>query len=251
MRHTNYDDVAATYDQRYEEDDYSGIDAALIEFVGSTAQRVLEVGCGTGHWIRRLQDQNVSAVGIDPSWSMLSRAQSKLMSGCLIRARAEHLPFRNGRFDRLFCINAHHHFADKRQAIAEARRVLRAGGSLMMIALDPHSGVDRWWVYDYFDGTLDIDKQRYPSCDQIREWMTAAGFVDTYSCEVQHLPGDISVDAALDSGMITPGLTSQLAVLTIDEFSAGLARIRDTLASDPTSRLCSDLRVYGTYGIAA
>ncbi len=251
MRHTNYDEVAAAYDQRYGEEDYSGIEEALIDFVGGTAQRVLEVGCGTGHWIQRLQNRNISAVGIDPSWSMLSRAQTKLISTCLIRARAEDLPFRNGRFDRLFCINAHHHFADKRRAIAEARRVLRTGGSLMMIALDPHTGVDRWWVYDYFDGTLDIDKQRYPSCEQIREWMTAAGFVDTYSCEVQHLPGDVSVDAALDSGMITPGHTSQLAVLTSDEFSAGLARIRAALADNPAARLTADLRVFGTYGVAA
>ena len=51
VRHTNYDEVAATYDRRYAEDDYSGIERALIDFLGSPARHVLQVGCGTGHWL--------------------------------------------------------------------------------------------------------------------------------------------------------------------------------------------------------
>ena len=154
------------------------------------------------------------------------------------------LPFADRRFERLFCINAHHHFSDKRQAFLEARRVLRPGGSIMTVALDPHTGTDQWWVYDYFEGTLEIDRQRYPSCQQIREWMSDVGFVDTFSREVQHIPGDMSADEALQSGMVSPGLTSQLAVLTSDEFSAGVARIQAALANDSTTRLSADLRVY-------
>ena len=58
----------------------------------------------------------------------------------------------------------------------------------MTVALDPHTGTDQWWVYDYFEGTLEIDRQRYPSCDQIREWMSDAGFVDTFSREYSTSP---------------------------------------------------------------
>lgn len=250
VRHTNYDDVAATYDRRYAEDDYSGIEQALIDFLGSRSRHVLEVGCGTGHWLERLRSQDHEAIGLDLSSEMLARARAKLMGGLLTRARAEALPFADRRFERLFCINAHHHFSDRRQAFLEARRVLRPGGSIMTVALDPHTGTDQWWVYDYFEGTLEIDRQRYPSCQQIREWMSDAGFVDTFSREVQHIPGDMSADEALQSGMVSPGLTSQLAVLTSDEFSAGIARIRAALDNDSTTRLSADLRVYATYGIA-
>jgi SAM-dependent methyltransferase len=250
MRHTNYDELAETYDRRYEDDDYSGIEEALVNFVGHTSQRVLEVGCGTGHWLRKLQKLNIGVMGVDPSWPMLSRARVKVDSGRVIGARAEDLPFADGQFDRLFCINAHHHFADKRKAIHEAHRVLRTGGSLMMVALDPHTGVDQWWIYDYFHGTLDIDKERYPSSEQIREWMNAAGFVDTHTREVQHLPGDVSARDALETGFVDPVHTSQLAVLTTDEFSAGVARIRAALARDSSMRLSADLRVYGTFGKA-
>jgi SAM-dependent methyltransferase len=250
VRHTNYDELAETYDRRYDADDYTGIERALSEFVGPRRQRVLEIGCGTGHWLRQLQHLNVSAMGVDPSWPMLSRARAKLGPGRLIRACAENLPFANGRFDSTFSINAHHHFSDKHKAIEETRRVLRPGGALMMIALDPHAGADQWWVYDYFAGTLEIDKQRYPSCEQLRGWMRSAGFVDTRTCEVQHLPGDVSARDALETEIVDPGHTSQLAVLTADEFAAGVARIRAALVRDPRLRLSADLRVYGTFGIA-
>ena len=250
MRETNYDEIADTYDRRYDDEDYSGIEEALVDFVSNASQRVLEIGCGTGHWLQQLQKLNIRAMGVDPSWPMLSRARAKFDSGRLIRARAEHLPLANGRFDRIFSINAHHHFSDKRTAIYEAHRLLHPGGALMLVALDPHTGVDQWWVYDYFDGTREIDKQRYPSCEHIRAWMNAAGFKDTYTREVQHLPGDASARHALETGIVDPGHTSQLAVLTADEFSRGVARIRAALVRDADLRLSADLRLYGTFGTA-
>ncbi|RPI56786.1 MAG: class I SAM-dependent methyltransferase [Acidobacteria bacterium] len=250
MRHTNYDEVAATYDRRYADEDYAGIEQALVDFLGDTTHHVLEVGCGTGYWLQRLRERNAKVHGIDPSWEMLSRAQAKLTRGRLSRARGEALPFRDASFDRLFCINALHHFGDKRRALEEARRALRPGGGMMTVALDPHTGRDRWWVYDYFKGTLEIDKQRYPSCQQIRDWMDEAGFVRTYTREVQHLPGDVGAQEALRTGLVAPGHTSQLAVLTRAEFAAGVARIRTAIATDSSSRLTADLRVYATYGSA-
>ena len=121
----------------------------------------------------------------------------------------------------------------------------------MTVALDPHKGADQWWVYDYFDGTLAIDKERYPSCERIREWMSNAGFTDTNSCVVQHEADNIPADVALQNGMVTPAYTSQLAVLTEDEFSEGVKRIQAALAKDHRLSLDADLRVYATYGHSA
>jgi SAM-dependent methyltransferase len=244
VRHISYDAIAAAYDRRYVNEDYSGIERALLEFIGTASQQVLEVGCGTGHWLQLLNSRNLVATGIDLSWGMLSSARAKLTTRRLTQGCAEHLPFNSPNFDRVFCVNAHHHFANKPHFFAEARRVLRPGGLLMTIALDPHTGTDQWWVYDYFDGTLAIDKERYPSCEQIRDWMGNAGFTDTYSFEVQHEPGQVAAQAALQNGMITPAYTSQLAVLSREEFSEGLERIEAALAKDKSLRLCADLRLY-------
>jgi ubiquinone/menaquinone biosynthesis C-methylase UbiE len=248
VRHTNYDKIAATYDRRYSEEKYGDIERALITFVGDAQERVLEVGCGTGQWLQRLQKW---IAGIDVSWAMLARARAKLPAGRLIHGRAEELPFIDGSFNRVFCINAHHHFADKLRFLKEVRRVLRPSGSMMTIALDPHNGADQWWVYDYFEGTLDIDKARYPSCEQLRTWMHVAGFVDTYTREVLHLPGDMSASEALNRELIGPDYTSQLAVLTAEEYASGIQRIRAALDNDEALRLFADLRVYATYGTRA
>lgn len=121
----------------------------------------------------------------------------------------------------------------------------------MTIALDPHTGIDQWWVYDYFDGTLDIDRQRYPSCDQLRAWMRDAGLSNVDTREVQHLPGDVTARDALQKGIVSPDHTSQLAVLTREEFETGIARIRSALHENEAVRLTADLRVYATYGTVA
>jgi ubiquinone/menaquinone biosynthesis C-methylase UbiE len=62
MRHTNYAEIAANYDQRYAEENFTGIELALRDFVGPSAERVLEVGCGTGHWLRLLHSRGVSSI---------------------------------------------------------------------------------------------------------------------------------------------------------------------------------------------
>ena len=171
----NYDSIAANYDRRYAINDYSGVEEAWLAFVGQDfAGRVLEVGCGTGHWLRLLAERGIRVAGVDASHNMLDYAHDQAPRAALAHARAEHLPWATEAFERLFCINALHHFEDKRRFLAEARRVLRPGGQLMTIGLDPHTGVDRWYIYEYFDPVLEIDKRRYPATSQIREWMHAA-----------------------------------------------------------------------------
>jgi ubiquinone/menaquinone biosynthesis C-methylase UbiE len=250
----NYDAIAKEYDRRYEINDYSGIEEALIAFVGlQPTGRVLEVGCGTGHWLRVLSERGVSVGGIDASSNMLDYAHDQAPRATLAHARAEHLPWSREKFDRLFCINALHHFEDKVRFLAEARRVLGPGGKVMTIGLDPHSGVDRWYIYEYFEPVLEIDKRRYPASSQIRSWMQAVGFSDVRTSEVQHLPAQISARAAFEEGRLARGMTSQLAVLTDEQYETGINRIRRDLEAAETRggtlMLCADLRVYGTYGV--
>jgi hypothetical protein len=56
----DYDEVAADYDGRYRESRYEGIDAAVRAIVRGT-ERVLDVGCGTGHWLGVAASEGVAA----------------------------------------------------------------------------------------------------------------------------------------------------------------------------------------------
>jgi SAM-dependent methyltransferase len=213
---------------------------------------VLEVGCGTGHWLGVLHECGAQVTGLDASAQMLARAQVIVPGVQLVHGQAERLPWPAESFDRVFCINAFHHFTDKTTFLAEARRVLRPDGILMIVGLDPHSGVDQWCVYDYFEGTVEIDKQRYPSSSSIREWMRIAGFEDCVTREVQHLCAQLPAREALEHGQLHKAVTSQLSVLTDEEYQRGIERIKTeikrTESRGQTLLLTVDLRLYGTSG---
>src|SRR5262249_15664440 len=86
----------------------------------------------------------------------------------------------------VFCVNSLHHFASKPLFASEVRRVLRQQGGFTTIGLDPHTGLDKWWIYDYFENTLDLDKQRYLPANAISELLSALGslMVAPKSCNV-------------------------------------------------------------------
>lgn len=250
-RRVDYDRVAAGYDSRYERNTYIGVEQALVSFVEDSRRssvRVLEIGCGTGHWMRRLRESNVVAFGLDLSAGMLGIARATL-SGLLIRARADSLPFGTASCDRLFCVNALHHFPDKAAFITEARRVLRSGGGVLTAGLDPHTGQDQWWVYDYFPAALAADRKRYLPTERIRELMGAAGFSRCETRVIQHLPREMTVTEARPAGFLDRMATSQLMVITDEEYEAGLKQIEASdSGSGGTKILRSDLRLYATIG---
>jgi hypothetical protein len=146
-------------------------------------------------------------------------------------------------------VNALHHFSDQAAFLIEARRVLRSGGGVLTVGLDPHNGQDRWWVYDYFPAALAADRKRYLPTDRIRELMDGAGFSRCETRMVQHLPREMTVSEARSAGFLARTSTSQLMVITDAEYEAGRERID---SFDTTSKgamiLRSDLRLYATIG---
>src|SRR5687767_5711380 len=98
-RTVDYDHIADTYDRRYQENDYSGVEAALIAFVGEYSdQRILEVGCGTGHWLRSLDGGGIRVAGTDTSARMLAHARVQAPRAALVHGAAERLPWTNESF---------------------------------------------------------------------------------------------------------------------------------------------------------
>ena len=98
----DYDAIASAYDRRYQHNDFSGIERAVTSFVGTKlGARVVEVGCGTGRWLRLLRGRGTRVVGMDASFGMLSHAPAPVL-----RAVAEQLPWPSRSIDRLFCVNA-------------------------------------------------------------------------------------------------------------------------------------------------
>ena len=247
-RVTDYDAIADRYDARYVHYAYDGVRETLLNFLGPEPNTVLEVGCGTGHWLAVAQERPILA-GVDRSMPMLERARIAAPSARLIRARAEDLPWRDAAFDRLFCVNALHHFADRGRFFAEARRVLKPGGGLLTIGKDPHTDRDEWWVYEYFDETRAIDRERFARVRTLRGEMALAGFAWAESMEADHIEVLRPAGEALTNGIVDRSFTSQLTLLSDEAFSQGAERLRRANdAAGGELQLVADFRLYATIG---
>src|SRR5580765_4385034 len=247
-RVVDYDDIADRYDARYVHYAYDGVRETLLNFLGPGPNAVLEVGCGTGHWLAVAQERPILA-GVDRSRPMLERARVAAPSARLIRAGAEDLPWRDAAFDRLFCVNALHHFADRGRFFAEARRVLKPGGGLLTIGKDPHTDRDEWWVYEYFDETCAIDRERFARVRTLRGEMALAGFAWAESSEADHIEVLRPAGEALTNGVVDRSFTSQLTLLSDEAFSRGAERLRRANdAAGGELQLVADFRLYATIG---
>lgn len=110
------------------------------------ARRVLDVGCGVGHWGRTLLPflhPEATIDGVDMESAFVEKANAKARElGLGHRARyqvsaAERLPFEDGTFDVVTCQTVLIHVKDVPAALKEMKRVLRPGG--LVAAAEPNN----------------------------------------------------------------------------------------------------------------
>jgi len=85
--------------------------------------RLLEVGCGTGHFTRWLGELGFEATGLDFSTPMLEVATRLSPEVTYLCADCHHLPFKDGSFDLTVAITALEFVADPMTVIAQMMRV--------------------------------------------------------------------------------------------------------------------------------
>jgi SAM-dependent methyltransferase len=195
------------------------------------AERILEVGCGTGRWLADLRPVTEDLYGLDLSAGMLHRAGRRDEGLGLVRGRAGRLPWPACCFDLLYCVNAIHHFDSQKGFVLEARRLLRPGGALAVIGTDPRRLRDRWYVYQYFDGTFEADLNRFPSWGLVLDWMATAGFARAEWRSVERIEDRKRGREVLDDPFLRKDSASQLALLSDEQYAAGLRRIRSAVAA--------------------
>ena len=91
--------------------------------------RVLEVGCGAGHLVKRLAERGVDIVGIDVN----PNATEVAGTDRVIEMAAESLDFPDDEFDAIVSVHAIEHIPELEAAAAEMARVLKPGGSALYI----------------------------------------------------------------------------------------------------------------------
>ena len=130
-----------------------------------------DLGCGTGTVLAALAPHVHRVVGVDGSEEMLSAARLRVGNQGnvdLRRGALEALPIEDGALDAAVMVLVLHHLPSPALALAEARRVLRPGGRLLVVDMQPHDHEEyRQQMGHVWLGFAD---------DQVRRLFTHAGF---------------------------------------------------------------------------
>jgi SAM-dependent methyltransferase len=112
----------------------SGLVARIAGRIALGGASVLDVGCGDGALVGALLEAGADPRGVDPEVLQLDRAAAEIRPR-LQPAGAEALPFASTSFDAVVFVNSLHHVPGPLldEAFAEAKRVLRPGGDLLVI----------------------------------------------------------------------------------------------------------------------
>ena len=103
-----------------------------------TPGRALDAACGTGAVAQQLVARGHDVVGIDISAAMLSRARKAVPEARFVAGALTGLPLPDGDVDHVVCSLALTHVSDLRPFFAEAARVMRPGGHLLVLDTRGH-----------------------------------------------------------------------------------------------------------------
>ena len=108
-------------------------EAALERTGVRPGDRVLDVGCGTGVFLRMCADRGADVTGLDASENLLSVARGRVPEAELVHGDLQHLPFADDAFDLVTGFTSFFFADDMVAALREAGRVARPGAPVVIV----------------------------------------------------------------------------------------------------------------------
>jgi len=134
----SYDVKADSYESLYGYEQSEKYSVALYAVRVGGGDVVLDDGCGTGLFIRRIARHSSCVIGVDLSKMMLKVAKRmcrKLKNVFLIQCDADFLPLKENLFDKVFSFTLIHDLPNPERAVFEMARVAKPGSKIVVTAL--------------------------------------------------------------------------------------------------------------------
>jgi SAM-dependent methyltransferase len=121
--------------------DPDGLVLAAMRDLAPWADRVLvDLGCGSGYWLPGYAAQARTVIGVEPDPALLSLAAARDPRVRVLPGSAEHLPLGDATVDVVHARFAYFWPPDCAAGLAEVRRVLKPGGTLVVVDNDQRAG---------------------------------------------------------------------------------------------------------------
>lgn len=196
---SHYDDIADVYEQRYDHRDrgkqyYDHIAQAVMDQIG-TGGELLDIGCGTGLFIRRYLKYGGKVTGIDISSGMIRKARTYFPDTHFVAGNAEFLPFRSESFNSISSLLAFSYLTRPDQTLKDCFRILRPGGRMAMCTLGKNVFTSSLPALFVIGEKMKIKRvgvgkfvEHYYTADEMYNLLKSAGYVNIsiFKCSFAH-----------------------------------------------------------------
>ena len=126
---------------------------------GLSGGRILDVGCGSGFFLRALDAQKWDRFGVEPSEAAAKEAERFIGTGHVVAGTLTQSGLADSMFDVITLWSALEHANEPRVYLREAKRLVKSGGTIVIQVPNVASYQSRFFQGDWF--ALDAPRHRY------------------------------------------------------------------------------------------
>jgi len=232
-----YDLIGTNYNSTRKADPYlfSRLYALLNPVLEGT---YLDIGCGTGNYTKKFDQNGYRFIGIDPSSEMLGKAQTSKNSVTWKIGKAEELQLSENSIDGVIASLTLHHWQNLELGFKSIRSTIKPEGNMVIFTATPKQ-MKGYWLCHYFPKMLKDSMIQMPSLEKIKENLYKNGLT-IENTEKYFIRPDLE-DLFLYSGKHNPqlyfepkvrqGISSFSSLANVVEVEAGLNSLKKDIDS--------------------
>ncbi len=142
--------------------------------------KLLDIGCGTGHYLSRFRQRGFEVAGVDNCKEMLKYSRAQNPASTILYADAEKIPFPDNTFDFLLCVEVLRYLPNPSVYLREMARVLKPQGVCLATALPALNLNGYWFIHRLISfagiGNFARSRQFFTTSLRLRRQFANAGF---------------------------------------------------------------------------